>query len=155
MAQISLAPQFSYVKLDAAALDQLLRGPNGPVYRHLLTQADKVKDEAKRLVGVSKPDPVPRSNPHRPGTLRDRIVKRVAASSGREPTVQVGADVPYALWHHEGIPGGVIITPKRSKFLVFYWEAGPRGPGVYYARQVRQGAIEPNRFLVDALAVVR
>lgn len=160
---------YSYVELDPQALDELLRSTAGPVARALMEKAHRVKAKAQQLVGVSDPDPVPRRRPRRPGTLRDSIVTRMLIDRG-ELAVSVGSAQPYALYHHEGIPGGVIITPKKpltitksgkrkGGVLVFYWKGTAvseyRGTapaeGIYYRRWVRQGRVPPNRFLQRAL----
>lgn len=136
----------THVVLNPRELAELLRGENGPVIRHLFTLGDKVKDAAKRKVGVSQPDPIPRAKPHKPGTLRDSIIKRVA-QDGENVRVQVGSAVEYALWHHEGTPGGQIIRPIRAKALVF----ADREGNVQYRQMVVRGATPANRFLVEAL----
>lgn len=158
--QVQVQSNFSYVQFDSAAVARLLRGPDGPVFRHMVKQGDLVKDEAKRLVGVSRP--IRMTGPyHRPGTLKDRIVKRVVQAPGGDVAVQVGADVPYALYHHEGWPGGVIIRPKKpGGVLAFYWSKGNQvikgnqAAPLTYRRWVRQGSFRGNKFLVDALRVL-
>lgn len=139
------------VVLDPVALAALLRGPNGPVQRRMIEDAELVRQEARRLVGVSRPDPVPRRGPQRrPGTLRDKIVKR-AVSRGGEVVWQVGAEDPIALFHHEGTEPHVI-RARRAPRLVFFW---PRVGRVVYFRQVNHPGTRPNRFLTNALAVLR
>lgn len=148
--------EFSFVKLDPVALAQLLESEGGPVARDLIERGERVKIKAKQLVGVSKPDPVPRRKPHRPGTLRDRIIKRMSIQRGKL-IVQVGADVPYAFFHHEGWAGGIIIRPTRSKFLVFYWAKNPWGlkDSIYRLPKVTQGSFKGNPYLVNALPAAR
>ena len=141
------------VIINPRQLADFMRSPEGPVYRKMATDAAKVKAEAKRLVGVfHSPDSYTMSNRSRaPGTLRDSIVTRIVIRGG-VPDWQVGSADPIALIHHEGIPGGVIITPKTKPFLVFYW---PKVGRVVRARQVTQGAIKPNRYLTNALKVIQ
>lgn len=146
---------FSFVKIDPSALAALLESESGPVARDLIERGERVKKRAQQLVGVSKPDPVPRKKPHRPGTLRDRIVKRMSIQRGKL-VVEVGADVPYAMFHHEGWAGGIMIYPKtpynprtgKGGFLVFYWKK----TGKIEARtSVRQGSFKGNPYLTNAL----
>lgn len=140
----------TYVVIDPTKLAEVLRGPNGPVARRLIEDAELVKIEAKRLVGVSKPDPVPRRNPRRPGTLRDSIVKRLTSGTGGELAVLVGTDSPIGLFHHEGtVPHS--IDAKPDKHLVFYW---PKTQRVMVVRHVQHPGTKPNRFLVNALRVL-
>lgn len=149
--KFSSPSQFLYTKLDPNELAKILTSPTGDVARDLIERGERVKLRAKKLVGVSQPDPVPRRREHRPGTLRDSIVKRMLIRNGRL-VVQVGTDVPYAYWHHEGWKGGIIITPKAGAFLVFYWKKTGK---VHYARQVRQGSFKGNPFLRNALVAAK
>lgn len=142
---------FSYVKLDPRAVAEILRGPDGPVARDLFARGSRVVDRAKELAGISRLiDPVARRTYRRPGNLRDHIVKRLVLRDDRVACI-VGADVPYALWHHEGTPPHTI-TAKPGKFLVFYW---PKTDQVMYLRSVQHPGTKPNRFLVNALPAAR
>ena len=144
------------VRVDSRALARELRGPNGPVIRDLFRAGDQVKAEAKRLVGVSKPDGLegypnrkPRGRPH--GQLRDSIVKRLATTTSGV-AVEVAAVDPIALWHHEGTrPHKIPLAPKPpGKWLLFKWN----GKAVF-AKQVSHKGTKPNRFLLNALRVLR
>lgn len=140
----------AYVVIDPAKLAEFMRSPSGPVLRHLLEQGERVKEEAKRLVGVSEPDPVPRRGPQRrPGTLRDSIVKRVADIGG-QPAVIIVAEDSIALWHHEGTEPHTI-TARNAPNLVFYW---PKIGRIMVTRSVNHPGTKPNRFLVNALRVI-
>lgn len=139
----------SYVLIDPAKLAELMRSPSGPVVRALIEDAELVKIEAQRLVGVSRPDPVPRRKPRRPGTLRDSIVKRVAWDN-EGVVILVGSDDPIALYHHEGTQPHPI-EPKDAEFLVFYWPVTGR---VMYLKRVQHPGTRPNRFLTNALRVL-
>lgn len=142
----------SYVVIDPVKLAEVLRGPNGPVVRDLIEAGELVKREAQRLVGVYRP-PDAYSAAHRkrrPGTLRDSIVKRVVDVDGG-PGVLVGSEDPIALWHHEGtVPH--IIRARRAPLLVFFW---PRVGRVVAFPRVNHPGTQPNRFLTNALAVLR
>ncbi len=137
----------TYVVMDSRKLAELLRGPNGPVARRMLEDGELVKQEAQRLVGVSQPVPGERrSRPH--GQLRDRIVKRLL-TRGDELVVQVGADDPIALLHHQGTPPHVI---HGKPLLVFYWKRVGR---VVAFPKVNHPGTKPNHYLTDALRVLR
>jgi hypothetical protein len=141
----------AYVVLDPAKLAEIMRSPSGPVVRQLFEDGELVKAEAKRLVGVSKPDPVPgRRNPRRPGTLRDSIVKRLTTDE-TGVVVLVGSDSPIALYHHEGTQPHPIVPKDPSKFLVFWWDKTGR---VMYLKRVQHPGTRPNRFLTGALRVL-
>lgn len=142
----------NYVVFDPAKVADLLRGPDGPVARDLMRKGDLVRDEARRRVGVySPPDAYSAGNRGRkPGQLRDSIVKRLADQGG-ELQVLVGSDDPIALLHHEGtVPH--IIRPRNKPMLVFYWPAVGR---VVAFREVNHPGTQPNRYLTDALSVLR
>lgn len=138
------------VVFDPVALAALLRGPDGPVQRRMIVDAEDVRQEARRLVGVSRPDPVPRRRPRRPGTLRDSIVKR-AVDRGGEVVWQVGSEDPVALLHHEGTMPHPI-EARRAPRLVFFWRRAGR---VVAFRRVFHPGTRPNRFLTGALGVLR
>lgn len=144
--------------LDPARVHHLLAGPEGPVYRQLLEDGERLKTEARRRVGVHKPDPWGRPRNRKPGQLRDSIVKRMVVENGM-PAVLVGSEDPVALVHHEGSPPHVIAATSRSGFqpggvphLVF-WVNG--GTAIVAKVAVNHPGTAPNRFLVDSLEVLR
>lgn len=148
----------SYVTIDPLKLAEFIRSPEGPVFRRLIEDGEAVKDEAKRLVGVYDPPDGysaanrlgPNRQPRPPGTLRDSIVKRVVEQDGA-PAVLVGSEDPIALIHHEGTQPHTI-TPVRAPMLVFYWK---KAGGVVRAFRVNHPGTQPNRFLLNALNVLR
>lgn len=142
----------NYVVFDPAALADLLRGDDGPVARDLIAKGELVKNEARRRVGVYvPPDSYSAANRGRkPGQLRDSIVKRLANENG-ELACLVGSDDPIALIHHEGTTPH-IIRPRSAPMLVFYW---PKVGGVVRLLQVNHPGTRPNRYLTDALSVLR
>lgn len=143
----------SYLVLDPHKVSELLRGQNGPVVRELITAGELVRQEARRRVGVSEPDPVPRRNPRRPGTLRDSIVARLTFS-GNDATVIVGSEEPYAAYHHDGTRPHTI-APRTAPRLVFYSKR--RGRVVYMpkGKSVRHPGSKGNPFLIQALEKLR
>lgn len=139
-----------YVVLDPVKVAQLLRGPNGPVVRRLIEDGEAVRQEARRRVGVHRPDPWGRPKNRKPGQLRDSIVKRMVERNGR-PVMQVGSEDPIALWHHEGTQPHTI-TANKAPMLVFWTGDHSR---VITTRSVQHPGTRPNRFLVDALSALR
>lgn len=143
--------------MDPKGLAELLRGPNGPVYRRLIEDGELVKNKAKQECPVHKPEAVLTFNTRenrRVGQLRDSIVKRVVVDSDGGPAVLVGSEDPVALWVHEGtVPHP--IRARNAPRLVFYWRKGFNGPGIYRFKQVNHPGTQPNRFLLRALTVLR
>lgn len=139
-----------HIVLRPERISKILRDPNGMVLRRLIEDAELVKREAQRLVGVSKPDPVPRRKPRVPGQLRASIVKRVVIIGG-VPRVMVGSPSKIALFHHEGTQPHTI-TARRAPMLVFFW---PKTGTVVHFKSVHHPGTKPNRFLVKALGVLK
>lgn len=120
------------LRLDPSAMAELLRGPKGPVARFAIEIGERVKLGAKRRVGVDT------------GNLRDHIVKRFGVRGG-QIEVTVGAEVDYAVFHHEGTRPHVI-TPRKSDGVLAFDVDGQR----VFARRVHHPGTRPNRFLTDA-----
>lgn len=142
-----------YFQLDPVKTAAFLKGPNGPVARELITAGEMVRQEAKRLVGVSEPDPVPRKKPRRPGTLRDSIVSRLTFKGG-DPAVMVGSELEYARFHHDGT-GPHTIAPRSAPRLVFF--SKKRGRVIYMppGKPVNHPGTRANPFLTKALQVLK
>lgn len=143
------------VQMDPVALAAFIRSPSGPVFRDLVTKGELVKQEARRRVGVYKPDPrdpfaARRIARRAPGTLRDSIVKRVARQPDGLPVILVGSDDPIALLHHEGTSAHTIVA-RRAPRLVFW---SRKHQHVVRVRRVRHPGTAPNRYLTDALRVL-
>jgi len=125
------------VVIDNRALAELLRSPNGPGARFLIERAEVVKTEAKRLVGVKT------------GTLRSRITKRFRGLVNGNLQVDVVADTPYAIYHHEGTKRHTI---RGNPVLSFYW---PKKGRRVYVRRVRHPGTKPNPFLARAVLALK
>lgn len=143
------------VQMDPAQLAAFIRSPSGPVFRDLVNKGELVKQEARRRVGVYKPDPrdpfAARRLARRPaGQLRDSIVKRVARRPNGLPVILVGSDDDIAILHHEGTSAHTIVA-RRAPRLVF-WSS--KAQHVVSVRRVRHPGTAPNRFLTDALRVL-
>lgn len=142
------------VVIDPVKLAEFFRSEQGPVIREMAEDAQLVKEEAKKLVGVSQPDPLAayrRGPVRRPGTLRDSIVTRAVQDDESATGVSwlVGSEDPVALYHHEGTEAHAI-QARRAPLLVF---AGRDGTIVRVPRVWHPGT-EPNPFLEDALKVL-
>lgn len=129
------------VRIDAAALNNLLRGPSGPVIIDLARRAIRVQNRAKQLCPVDT------------GRLRASITYEIRLDN-RSPYALVGTNVFYAPYQEEGTgiygPRGTPIRPKRGRFLRFK----PRGSNRYvFAREVR--GTPGKHFLRGALEAAR
>lgn len=131
--------------IDGARMAALLRGPTGPVTRHLIERATVVQMAAKAQA------------PRRTGCLQDSIVKRVE-DSPLGVVIRIVADTTpcsperksYAYYVHEGTEPHEIVA-RNASVLAFYWATGPDGPGTYFFRSVHHPGTPPNRFLTDNL----
>lgn len=139
----------TYVQIHPSQLADFLRSEQGPVFRMLIEDGEAVKQEAQRRCPVHESVPGEQRD-RRPGTLRDSIVKRIGVEDGM-PVVHVGSDDKVALWVHEGTESH-IITPVSAPRLVFYWK---KIGAVVAALRVNHPGTKPNRFLLDALSVLR
>ncbi|WP_435111317.1 hypothetical protein [Nocardiopsis synnemataformans] len=125
------------VYLHHFELEELLRGPHGPVVQEVTSRSRTVSNLAKRKVGVDT------------GRLKGSIRFTVRVQGSRVIGT-VGSMVQYAPYHHEGTgiygPRRQPIRPVKAKVLAFK----PKGSrATVFATQVR-GA-RPNPFLIDAL----
>lgn len=89
--------------------------------------------------------------PQDTGRLRNRIVPRPAfVLTATRVQCYVVADTRYAVWQHEGTgiygPYRRRITPRRARFLRFYWKK--RGAIVFY-RSVR--GTPATKYLIKAV----
>lgn len=140
------------VVIDPAALRDLLYSPQGPVYRDIQIQTERVRNRAISLCPVNN------------GRLRASITGQVL-SEPSGPVGRVGTNVEYALFVHEGTgiygPKGApyTIVPRRRKALAFVWKGAPvppngRGGRHVYKRVTVKGS-RPKPFLRDALQAVQ
>lgn len=131
--------------VDGAKMAELLRGPTGPVVRHLVARATVVQAAAKAQA------------PRRTGCLQDSIVKRVE-DTPMGALVRIVADTTpcsptrtsYAWWVEEGTPPHDIVA-RNASALAFYWANGPDGPGTYFFRKIKHPGTKGVHFMRDAL----
>jgi hypothetical protein len=138
-------------RVNHAALQQIIRGPNGAVAKDMLKRLVRVESAAKK--NLDRP-------PRRINTGHLR------ASLTRELTLgphgwigRVGTNVSYARWVHDGTgiygPHHALIVPRTAKAL--RWRGGGgvgKLKGDYvYARWSR--GMPPNPFLKDAVPAAK
>lgn len=133
------------IVLNGAALEAMLRGPNGLVYNEMIRRGQLVQDAAKRQIRLGHIH----GGGGRPN-LRDTLVKRVVKTTGGDIAVLIGSDSPIALLHHEGTRPHVIL-PTKGRFLAFPGNGG----GVVFATKVNHPGTAPNRFLTDNLYLAK
>jgi hypothetical protein len=111
-----------------------LYSPNGRIGRELKQRANRVRDAAKRQVGVKT------------GRLKRsiRVYNHTRLAYGQ--TLRIGTSVPYARYHHDGTKPHMIY-PKRKQVLKF--KSGAVIGGDIFARSVHHRGTRPNRFLKD------
>lgn len=125
------------IVLNNAELNRLLKSRSGGVGKAIFTKGKKVESEAKRRCPVDS------------GRLRSSISTEISLTN-KGPVARVGTNVKYAVFVHEGTgvfgPRRTIITPKRSRFLVFR----PKGAiKKVFAKRVR--GMRGTPFLEEAL----
>lgn len=118
--------------LRGSEIQKMLRSQDGPVGRHLTIKATRVQEVARAKAGMKT------------GRLRKSIVKRFTPDS-RGLAITIQANVPYAMYHHEGTPPHII---QGNPLLSFYW---PKVGKRVAFRFVHHPGTKPNRFLLDAL----
>lgn len=70
---------------------------------------------------------------------------------GKEIGFRVYAAQPLTMWIVQGTRPH-IIAARRAKVLAFYWEGGPRGPGMYFYKFVNHPGTQPNPYIERAMA---
>lgn len=95
---------------DTGSVNRLLRSPQGGVARDLLRRGYRVEGAAKRGCPVDH------------GRLRSSITTRLISRDGMM-IVEVGTDVKYARWVHDGTgiygPRHARIFPRSASVMVF------------------------------------
>lgn len=108
----------------------------------LRVRGNRVLSGARRRAPVDK------------GTLRASITLTFSRGPRGEPVAQIGSNLPYAVWVHEGTgvfgPKGQPIVPRSAQFLRFVPRGGTRP---VFARSVQGMPGRP--FLLEALEDAR
>jgi len=131
------------VTINKGALNQVLYGSGGPVYRHIAESGLRVQQEARRLVSG------PLLNV-RTGRGRAGIVSRMGVN-GRGPvaTISTSPETGYMAALHEGTRPH-IITPKNARVLAF-----KVGGKQVFAQIAHHPGTTPRRFLLEAAKILR
>lgn len=137
------------MRIDDAALAQLMKGPGGAVWDDLHIRGNRVLNRARQLVPVDQ------------GTLRASLTLEHLTIDGH-PAVRIGSALDYALYVHEGTGiyagrgpirargGGLLRWPNRNNSGVGNRRyKGGRTQAYIYARQVR--GMKGTPYLRDAL----
>lgn len=115
--------------------DAYFNTPGGQVGRYLARRGRRVRDAARRQVGVST------------GALRASIHMRHYRDT-RGQVIKIGSSLPYAKAHHNGTKAHVI-TPSKRRALRFF------SKGVLiFTRSVMHPGTKPNRYLTDNLKLI-
>lgn len=118
------------------AVESLLKGPNGPVARHMYKVGKEIQVLARRKVGVKT------------GNLRNSIRVNPRTTALGERAVEVGSNMKYAYTHHEGSRPHIIVPNKRTHLR---FRAGAR---IVYTKMVLHPGTRPNRYLTTAMRMV-
>jgi hypothetical protein len=127
------------VKLNPAALYEMLESPTGEVSLWAARQAEKIAMVARGLASGAMVNVVT-------GRLRDSIdVRLVTGADGWPLTYEVIADAPYASFVHEGTRPHHI-APRQASVLRF-----PKSGTMLYRPSVQHPGTQPRPFLRVAM----
>jgi len=135
-------------EMNFGAVQALLTGTNGAVYKDMLKRGLLVESRAKANL---------QSSPSRvdTGRLRGSIRARMITLDG-VPASRVGTNVTYALFVHDGTglygPRHRYIVPVNKSVLRWKSKSGGKG-GFVFAK--RSSGMQPNPFLKNALVAFR
>jgi len=123
----------SNVTIYKPVLDRFLNSKLGPVGTYMTGLAQEVSAGAKLRVGTDS------------GTLRGSIHVGKRGRNVRGQYIEVSADAPHALAHHEGTKPRVIV-PENRRVLRFF----SKGVMVF-TTVVQHPGTRPNRYLLNSL----
>lgn len=145
------------VVFNIAALDEVLKGPNGPVAAYLGRVGLVVETHAK--LNLSQGDMMAVDQ----GRLRGSIT-HVVERDGNELAVFIGTNVHYGIFVHEGRRPGAKMPPvdviqewAQHKRIITSTDtpSQARGKAFVIARAIARRGIKPKRFLTEALPSAR
>lgn len=136
-----MSPIARGIVLHPAALDHLLRSPQGAVGRDLLRRAVRVESQAK-VNASGRPGPRVRS-----GRLRASITHQIIATPMGGLVARIGSNVEYAGFVEYGTRAHTI-KPRRKRAL--YWKGAP-----HPVARVRHPGNRPYPYLRPALRAAR
>jgi hypothetical protein len=117
-----------------------LKGRFAKADRQLLEdRRESVRELGRRWVELAREEA-----PKRTGRFASRIAYRTFVE---DDTIGFRGYVPRPLgrWIIQGTPPH-LIRAQNGRFLRFFWQAGPRGPGLYFFRKVNHPGTKPNPF---------
>lgn len=119
-------------KIDSAALNQMLKSPNGMVGQYMVKTGNRIVKEARE------------SAPHKTGRLQKSI--GISTWPGSRLSLEITANVPYALAVHNGSKPHEITGHPILKF------PSRRGGGkIVELPKVHHPGNKANPFLVEAM----
>jgi hypothetical protein len=125
-------------RLDQRAVDKMLSGRGGEVSHMLAGFASLTTQEVRATAK------------ERVKTHTGRYLRSIH-STLRDPTrLRVEARAPYAMVLERGSRPHVI-RARRASVLAFYWDRGPRGPGMYFYPRVHHPGTRPYNILRDGV----
>ena len=130
------------IVIDGAAVADVLRGPNGPVFKHLETRAVLFQLAARKQINTAA---------GRDTKLAATIVKRVEETAVGL-SLHVIAQASYAYFYHEGTKPHTI-SAVNANVLAFFWPNGPQGAKMYFFRSVNHPGYKGNKFFTDNLFI--
>lgn len=123
-----------------------LKGRFATANKDLLNfRRNQMRPEMNRLVGITKAEA-----PKKTGQFREGIFSRIFVS-GNAITGKVFMPQPLGKWIIRGTKRHPIPKSLGGKILRFFWPKGPKGPGIYFFRQVDHPGTKPNPFTDRAL----
>ena len=102
-------------------------------------QRRELRPQARRLVGLMQEEA-----PSRSGAFKAKI-RYQTFTEGSWVGFKVLMPQPLATFIIRGTRPHPIVA-RRAKSLRFFWEKGPKGPGIYFYFAVRHLGTKPNRF---------
>lgn len=142
------------VRIDSAALRELLAGPTGPVWDDIRRRGNRVLMQAKA------------NAPYSEGILKRSIIMEMVIDRG-VPVARVGSNLKYAIYVHEGTglygPRKRYIRPVQAKVLKWpginnaYKQTGGNrrykaGKTANYTYSMKSRGFPGRPFLRDALS---
>lgn len=123
-----------FYRPNARGQTEVLRSPQGPVFKHMMRLGNETQRYARMDVGK------------RTGALSRSIhVQMTSAASGL--VVRIGSDNKIALLHHEGTRPH-IIRARNARALVFYMNGN-----LVFAQSVRHPGTRANPYLQRGMAL--
>ena len=102
-------------------------------------QRREIRPQAQRLLALTREEA-----PARTGAFREKI-RYQTFTEGSWVGFKVLMPQPLATFIIKGTRRHPIVA-RRARSLRFYWEDGPKGPGIYFYYAIDHPGTKPNRF---------